>query len=247
MDGEGNGNPLQYSCLENPVYRGAWWAAVYGVTQSWSDLAAAAAAFIMEESVLQCRRPGFNPWFGKIPWRREWLFSPQFLLGESHGQRSLAGYSSWDPKELDMTKQQTHSFGVHFSRSVMSNSLWPHESQHARPLGLYAAKGFPLNRTFYNILWSHTLTFTETQQAAEGNKERRWKEIRNRGRKEKKIRKEILNYWEERANQIWREDTRQISRDQSLEPTICTVPRSIVQETCWLFIYSLSALICLPF
>ena len=32
--GEGNGNPLQYSCLENPVDRGAWWAAVYGVAQS---------------------------------------------------------------------------------------------------------------------------------------------------------------------------------------------------------------------
>ena len=32
--GGGNGNPLQYSCLENPRDRGAWWAAVYGVTQS---------------------------------------------------------------------------------------------------------------------------------------------------------------------------------------------------------------------
>ena len=32
--GEGNGNPLQYSCLENPRDGGAWWAAVYGVTQS---------------------------------------------------------------------------------------------------------------------------------------------------------------------------------------------------------------------
>ena len=32
--GEGNGNPLQYSCLENPRDRGAWWAAIYGVTQS---------------------------------------------------------------------------------------------------------------------------------------------------------------------------------------------------------------------
>ena len=31
--GEGNGNPLHYSCLENPVARGAWWAAVYGVTE----------------------------------------------------------------------------------------------------------------------------------------------------------------------------------------------------------------------
>ena len=32
--GEGNGNPLQYSCLENPRDRGAWWAAVYGISQS---------------------------------------------------------------------------------------------------------------------------------------------------------------------------------------------------------------------
>ena len=36
--GEGNGNLLQYSCLENPRDRGAWWAAVYGVTQSWTRL-----------------------------------------------------------------------------------------------------------------------------------------------------------------------------------------------------------------
>ena len=36
--GEGNGNPLQYSCLENPRDGGAWWAAVYGVTQSQTQL-----------------------------------------------------------------------------------------------------------------------------------------------------------------------------------------------------------------
>ena len=44
--GEGNGNPLQCSCLENPRDGGAWWAAVYGVAQigrDWSNLAAAAA------------------------------------------------------------------------------------------------------------------------------------------------------------------------------------------------------------
>ena len=38
ITGEGNGNPLQYSCLENPVDGGAWWAAVYGVAQSWTRL-----------------------------------------------------------------------------------------------------------------------------------------------------------------------------------------------------------------
>ena len=36
--GEGNGNPLQCSCLENPRDGGAWWAAVYGVAQSWTRL-----------------------------------------------------------------------------------------------------------------------------------------------------------------------------------------------------------------
>ena len=36
--GEGNGTPLQYSCLENPIDGGAWWAAVCGVTQSWTRL-----------------------------------------------------------------------------------------------------------------------------------------------------------------------------------------------------------------
>ena len=37
-DGEGDGTPLQYSCLENPMDRGAWWAAVHGVAKSWTQL-----------------------------------------------------------------------------------------------------------------------------------------------------------------------------------------------------------------
>ena len=41
---------------------------------------------------LQCSRPGFSPWVGKIPWRRESLPTPVFLPGESHGQRTLEGY-----------------------------------------------------------------------------------------------------------------------------------------------------------
>ena len=36
--GEGNGNPLQYSCLENSIDRGAWWTTVHGVTKSWTQL-----------------------------------------------------------------------------------------------------------------------------------------------------------------------------------------------------------------
>ena len=36
--GEGNGNPIQYSCLENPMDRGVWWATVHGVAKSWTQL-----------------------------------------------------------------------------------------------------------------------------------------------------------------------------------------------------------------
>ena len=39
------------------------------------------------------KRLRFNPWVGKIPWRRKWQPTPVFLTGESHGQRSLEGYS----------------------------------------------------------------------------------------------------------------------------------------------------------
>ena len=44
------------------------------------------------------RRPTFNPWVGKIPWKRKWQSTPVFLPGKSYGQRSLAGYSSQGQK-----------------------------------------------------------------------------------------------------------------------------------------------------
>ena len=43
-------------------------------------------------------------WVGKIPWRRTWQPIPVFLPGKLHGQRSLAGYSPWGRKQLDMTE-----------------------------------------------------------------------------------------------------------------------------------------------
>ena len=42
---------------------------------------------------VQCKRPGLDPWVRKIPWRRKWQPTPVFLPGESHGRRSLVGYS----------------------------------------------------------------------------------------------------------------------------------------------------------
>ena len=61
--GEGNGNPLQCSCLENPRDGGAWWAAVYGVTQSWTRLKrlSSSSSNATHSSVLAWR----------IPWTEE--------------------------------------------------------------------------------------------------------------------------------------------------------------------------------
>ena len=50
----------------------------------------------------------FDPWVGKIPCKRAWQPTPVFLPGESHGQRSLVGYSPWSHNELDVTEVTGH-------------------------------------------------------------------------------------------------------------------------------------------
>ena len=67
-------------------------------------------------SCWQCRRPGFDPWVGKILWRRKWQPTPVLLPGKSHGQRSLVGYSPWGRKESDTTEQ------LHFHVSLCFSS-----------------------------------------------------------------------------------------------------------------------------
>ena len=52
----------------------------------------------------RCRRHRFDPWVGKILWKREWQPTPVFLPSESYWQRSLVGYSPWGHKESDMTE-----------------------------------------------------------------------------------------------------------------------------------------------
>ena len=70
--GEGNGTPLQYSCLENPMDGGAWGAAVHGVAKSRTHLSD----------------------FTFTHWRRKWQPTPVFLPGESQGRGSLVGYTT---------------------------------------------------------------------------------------------------------------------------------------------------------
>ena len=60
---------------------------------------------------LQCGRPGFKPWVGKIPWRRKWQSIPVLLPGKSHGQRSLVGYGV--AKSRTRLSDFTHSLTHH--------------------------------------------------------------------------------------------------------------------------------------
>ena len=80
-----------------------------------------------KESTCQPRRykrRGFDPWVGKIAWRRKWQPTPVFLPGKSHGQRILEGYSPWGCKELGMT-QHTHTHFIKLISSVQSLScVW---------------------------------------------------------------------------------------------------------------------------
>ena len=84
--GEGNGTPLQYSCLANPMDGGAWWAAVYGVAKSWTGLS------------------NFTFTFPFMHWRRKWQPTPVFLPGEAQGWGSLVGCRLWGRTESDTTE-----------------------------------------------------------------------------------------------------------------------------------------------
>ena len=65
-----------------------------------------------KESACQRKRLGFDPWIGKIIWRRKWQLTPVFLPGKFQGHRSLAGYSPWSHERVRpglATQQQQHT------------------------------------------------------------------------------------------------------------------------------------------
>ena len=80
--GEGNGNPLQCSRLENPRDGGAWWAAVHGVVKSRTRLSD----------------------FTFMHWRRKWQPTPVFLPGESQEPGSPLGCRLWGLTDSDTTE-----------------------------------------------------------------------------------------------------------------------------------------------
>ena len=73
------------------------------VTLHWaSQMAHGKESSCQYKSHRRCR---LDPWVGKTPWRRKWQPIPVFLPGESHGQRSLVGYSAWGHKKSDMAER----------------------------------------------------------------------------------------------------------------------------------------------
>ena len=90
--GEGNGSPLQYSCLENPMDGGAWWAAVHGVPKRVGhDWATSFSLFTF------------------MHWRRKWQPTPVFLPGESRWRGCrLCGRTESDTTEATEQQQQQH-------------------------------------------------------------------------------------------------------------------------------------------
>ena len=86
MLGEGNGTAFQYSCLENPMDEGAWWAAVRGFDKS------------------QTRLSDFTFTFHFPTLEKAMAPTPVFLPGESQGRGSLVGCRLWSRTESDTTE-----------------------------------------------------------------------------------------------------------------------------------------------
>ena len=95
---------------------------------------------------LQRRRPGFNPWVRKIPWRSEWLPTPLFLPGEFHGQRSLAGYSPWYHKKWESPTSTV--FEIIFSHIRQLPRNLSHHSSFSFPTKKHLRMHFPLLSSF---------------------------------------------------------------------------------------------------
>ena len=80
-EGEGNGTPLLYSCLANPVGGGGWWAAVHGVAKSLTQLSDFTFTFLFHAL------------------EKEMATHSSILAGESQGQRRLVGCQLWGRTE----------------------------------------------------------------------------------------------------------------------------------------------------
>ena len=110
--GEGNGNPLQCSCLENPRGGGAWWAAIYGVAQSRTQLKWLSSSS-SSSSYLEAGNRRWDGWMtSPTRWTWVWASSGSWWWTRKPGSAAVHGVAKMGHewvKELNWTKQkQTH-------------------------------------------------------------------------------------------------------------------------------------------
>ena len=192
--GGGHGNPLQYSCLENPMDRGAWWATVCGVTRVWHDWATRhthieeqlnAVCICVQRCAVGCYPRGFSaliirPLGGCLlevtqRWPRG---HTQPLMGdETHCHSDLPGKYVSRQKVVfiilsfvEQRSREAQILSVQFSHSDVSDSLRPHESQHARPPCPSPAPGVypnscPLSRWCHPAISSSVIPFSSCPQS----------------------------------------------------------------------------------
>ena len=159
---EGNGTPLQYSCLENPMDRGAWWDAVHGVAKHPTWLSDFTFTFhfhaLVKETATHSSAPGWRiPGTGEpgglpflkssnclkiYPTRFPGVQSASLHPELPQGLLKVSSYSSvgfnlhrgaWQMPLYSVVGNALQFSSIQFSCSVVSDSLRPHELQHARP------------------------------------------------------------------------------------------------------------------
>ena len=111
--GEGIGYPLQYSWASQEYWKSTGEGIGYPLQYSWASL-----WLSWQRIHLQCRRPGFDPWVGKITWRRERLLTPVVWPGEFHGL-----YSPWSRKESDTTERLSLTLS-HTGEKIGCLGMW---------------------------------------------------------------------------------------------------------------------------
>ena len=154
--GGGHGNPLQYSCLENPMDRGAWRATVHSVAKSrtWLKLLSTHAQDICFQSNTSLRK---STWSVVNLERRVVVKALLFSYAFKTDVNQLLHISR---------DRQTNQFSsVHFSRSSVSNSLQPHGLQHVRlpcpsPTPGACSNSCPLNQWCHPTISSSVIPFS---------------------------------------------------------------------------------------
>ena len=117
-----------------------------------------------KELASQCRRHKgheFDPWVGKILWRRAWQLTPVFFPGEFHGQRGLVGYSPWGCKELGTAELTQYAHAYCQWRTCLKKQSWHYSfvlkgwlgAGATNPIGwiCYTLKSFPLSHFTWRV------------------------------------------------------------------------------------------------